>query len=83
MPDNRPTPERMERCDCCRWWEAINLPIGTCHRHAPRPSEAHPTHWPRTMADEWCGEFEPWILGTFKRGLQRMVSRRNPLNFGL
>ena len=58
MPDNRPTPERMERCDCCRWWEAINLPIGTCHRHAPRPSEAHPTHWPRTMADEWCGEFE-------------------------
>ena len=40
------------------------------------------------MADEWCGEFElatdppPWILGTFKRGLQRMVSPENLLIFG-
>ena len=39
------------------------------------------------MADEWCGEFElatdppPWILGTFKRGLQRMVSPKYLVNF--
>ena len=50
--------ERTERCDCCRWWEAANPDEGTCHRHAPRPAEPHMTNWPKTPADEWCGEFE-------------------------
>ena len=31
---------------------------GGCHRHAPH-SSALTQSWPVTMADEWCGEFEP------------------------
>ena len=50
--------ERTERCDCCRWWEAINPTLGTCHRHAPQPAAARPTHWPRTLANDWCSEFK-------------------------
>ena len=53
--------ERTERCDCCRWWEEAldHSPLGACHRHAPRPAETYsPRNWPRTRADEWCGEFE-------------------------
>ena len=53
--------ERTERCDVCRSWQAANTDVGTCHRHAPQPEGTRGkgrTRWPRTMADEWCGEFE-------------------------
>ena len=47
--------ERTERCELCRWWEAINLPIDKAMPPAKRPglSETHPTRWRlKTMADE-------------------------------
>ena len=48
---------RTERCEVCRWWEAVKSSqnLGTCHRHAPtEPSKKH--NWPKTQADDWCGE---------------------------
>ena len=50
--------DRTERCDVCRSWQAANPVTGTCHRHAPRPAETRTTHWPRTLANDWCSEFK-------------------------
>lgn len=51
--------ELNETCEGCRFWDA-NGPASTfrdegkCRRYAPVRE-----HWPETMRDDWCGEFEP------------------------
>jgi hypothetical protein len=57
-------------CDKCRYWRFLretepHVSIGQCHRYAPRAAVKEPQnqgvypHWPATMFDDWCGEFEP------------------------
>jgi hypothetical protein len=57
-----------ERCEVCRFWVRDNG-WGQCHRKAPAPTIICSTHdhdveqkcepvFPRTPANEWCGEFE-------------------------
>ena len=57
-----------ETCGTCRFWDPIwklqsedgdkKSKRGGCHRHAPH-SSALTQSWPMTLADEWCGDFEP------------------------
>jgi len=60
-------------CGKCLFWETVNGELGHCRRHAPQVMffsttdvlreasdenlETYPT-WPKTLADEWCGEGE-------------------------
>jgi len=39
----------MEKCERCLFWKE-----GRCRRFPPAMIEG----WPRTQADDWCGEFE-------------------------
>ena len=57
-----------ETCGSCRFWDPIwklqsedgdkKSKRGGCHRYAPH-SSALTQSWPVTLADEWCGDFEP------------------------
>lgn len=63
------------RCDACLHWLAApdsfpGEPQGQCHRHAPRPAMLalllresaaadDQVQWPRTYADDWCGQWQP------------------------
>ena len=58
-------------CRNCKYWQATdkNVDLGYCHRYAPRPVAVSPLAetsnmdavWPRTGADEWCGEGDPKV----------------------
>ena len=57
MPADQTTP-RVERCGTCRWWVPIaDRADGACHRHAPNPRAQRRQAWPRTLPEDWCGEF--------------------------
>jgi hypothetical protein len=47
-----------QRCDGCRYWEAVRDEDGTllgmCRRNPPAYEG-----WPMTMPDDWCGRFRP------------------------
>lgn len=46
------------RCGNCLFWlQSKPDPAGRCHRHAPTMSTSH--LFPRTLIDDWCGEFKP------------------------
>lgn len=48
------------KCETCKYWEGTPaVGGGNCHRYAPRPSgeRTNTTTWPRTDANNWCGEF--------------------------
>lgn len=52
-----------ESCETCKFWRlSVSYPKETgahvkeCHRNAPIP--AYPMY-PRTVAADWCGEFDP------------------------
>ncbi len=55
-------------CGTCKFWDkSCDDPAwGPCRRHAPLASSmdplsqsAHPDAcWPRTKADDWCGEWD-------------------------
>ena len=58
----------MAECKDCRFWKGNeeDMDNGECRRRAPLAvlsrDEVEPTHWafwPRTLSDEWCGEFQP------------------------
>ena len=44
---------REQTCDVCKYWvfDPI-MEIGACHRNPP-----YPGGWPKTLPDDWCGEF--------------------------
>ena len=52
------------KCETCKFWEE-GKETGWCHRHAPSSVIVGPTEgerpmntvWPRTGAQEWCGEW--------------------------
>ena len=59
-------------CENCKFWEpGHTADSGNCRRHAPRfiQGQFQPTEdgympdrdaiWPRTAADDWCGDGEP------------------------
>lgn len=48
------------RCDTCKYWTANpEAGGGVCHRYAPRPQDQRyiTVNWPRTDANDWCGEW--------------------------
>ena len=53
------------KCRTCKFWDETNKSLGTCHRYAPRPVIKEGTEsqvsffpvWPRTNAEQWCGEW--------------------------
>ena len=55
------------KCKNCGFWDPVTDNAGRCHRRAPlvvmRGSMGNymdtEALWPSTLADEWCGEFEP------------------------
>lgn len=53
----RPQP----RCDSCAFWRRMEREGGSCHRRAPSTSSSgdEVAHWPRTHADDACGEWSP------------------------
>jgi hypothetical protein len=74
MSGGEDAPSFVECCGVCRFWSGLgvgekDVTAGICQRHAPRPAilweqqhrrvvyDTYPT-WPRTMATEWCGEWE-------------------------
>lgn len=54
------------QCRLCRFWEGggrktdapSRATFGICRRRAPQPGIASVT-WPRTGAEEWCGDHQP------------------------
>lgn len=53
--------ESMQRATCanCTFWVAAadNIAPGYCHRNAPVAHPGvHSAVWPRSEADDWCGE---------------------------
>ncbi|HEX9648111.1 MAG TPA: hypothetical protein VGB88_11470 [Alphaproteobacteria bacterium] len=65
-----------QRCDHCQFWVSLwslkrkaaepgqdgaerRSKRGQCHRRAPQ-SSALTVFWPWTLAEDRCGEFEPW-----------------------
>ena len=62
--------DELQQCCTCRWgWDfededpEWNDTTGTCHRHAPQPSEQTSsifigrTSWPRVFMFDGCGEW--------------------------
>lgn len=55
----------IEECGNCLHWDPESGGRGLCRRHAPAagvlrdlsPIDAAAV-WPRTKADDWCGEFK-------------------------
>lgn len=51
------------RCDECRWWDECEDRKGECRRTNPAPAFreaiASAWLWPSTLANEFCGEFQP------------------------
>ena len=47
-------------CNCgdCAFWKHLNDSDGDCRLHAPCPSDSldEVTHWPRTRAEQGCGD---------------------------
>lgn len=66
------------KCDTCRFWhidEGVQRDVGECRRRSPLPviqsgesidagefGDAGRAHWPHTMSDDWCGEYQPPAL---------------------
>ena len=61
------------RCDACRFWRDVNKSYGRCQLHAPKMrgevlltkvEEAFAAYnidaatWPKTEADDFCGEWQ-------------------------
>jgi hypothetical protein len=49
-------------CRACVWWRPIDTTgshVGLCVRYAPRGRmDGNGPDWPRTAADDFCGEFK-------------------------
>ncbi len=57
--------ETVTACANCRFWNGLqSSPLGnpaTCRRRAPViAGTTNKGYWPKTMATDWCGEFEPF-----------------------
>jgi hypothetical protein len=58
---------RLGECAACRFWQPPKEPPpggpGECRRQSPRAVQTKPDHWksvwPRTWAQDWCGQFRP------------------------
>jgi hypothetical protein len=56
------------KCENCKYWaeKSVIEKLGHCQKYAPRSTlrsplkgtEALDTVWPRTRADDWCGEWQ-------------------------
>jgi len=56
------------RCDNCKFWDKVegvdDAANGFCRRRSPQAALIGPdadhlwAYWPRTWADQWCGEIE-------------------------
>ena len=68
-----------KKCLNCKFWKADDgEKEGLCRKYAPRPSvpksfggDLFPCQWPKTSAEDWCGEFEKEKVkrsGVFGRG---------------
>jgi hypothetical protein len=68
----RMTDEERRVCGACRHWRAVPVggsgraDAGFCRRYPPqllyvgKPGERRPEAvWPRTLNEQWCGEFQP------------------------
>jgi len=55
-------------CRTCKFWQEDSQ-SGWCRRNAPKAMIFNPveekrpmdTIWPRTKAEEWCGEWQPKV----------------------
>lgn len=73
LPDKGNVGMSEPRCEACRFWGEIKevdaqhtvfLLPGICRRFPPvlyvfSAPGREPWDWPRTQADDWCGEFQP------------------------
>ena len=49
----------IDRCEFCTFWRRNSDPqAGHCHHNSPAMDDAGRSRWPRTSADDWCGQFE-------------------------
>jgi hypothetical protein len=48
-------------CQQCRFYFQAK---SECRRYAPQPAQAEGGTWPTVASDDWCGEFEPKVVGS-------------------
>ena len=60
MAEEQAAPQRPDRCETCRFWQAVQGDKGEC-RHGP-PSTGL-ILFPPVYADCWCGQWCPHPAG--------------------
>ncbi len=60
-------------CRRCLWWDGAGPArgVGRCRRNSPVPADGETqvlayARWPLTLADDWCGEWQPPAMSQVK-----------------